>query len=122
MDMENLKLCESDYRFMMVVWDSEPVSSGQLVALCAQKLGWKKPTTYTVLRKLSERGLVKNEDTIVTSLVPRQQVQAFESERFVERAFEGSLPQFLVSFLGGKTISEQEAEQIKRLIDAHKEE
>ncbi|WP_238327847.1 BlaI/MecI/CopY family transcriptional regulator [Paenibacillus gorillae] len=95
--MSNLKLCESDYRFMMVVWENEPVASGQLVALCADKLGWKKPTTYTVLRKMCEKGLVKNKDTIVEAVVPKERVQAYESEHFIERAFEGSLPQFLVS-------------------------
>lgn len=119
--MEPLKLCESDYRFMLVVWENEPVASGKLVTLCAGRLGWKKPTTYTVLRKLCERGFLRNEDSVVSALVPKERVQAFESERFVERAFEGSLPQFLVSFLGGRTISEQEAEELKRLIDAHKE-
>jgi len=119
--MENLKLCESDYRFMLVVWESEPMSSGLLVRLCAEKLGWKKSTTYTVLRKMCEKGLLKNENTIVNAIVPKEQVQAFESECFVERAFEGSLPQFLTSFLGGKTISEKEAVELKRLIDVHKE-
>lgn len=119
--MENLKLCESDYRFMLVVWENEPVASGQLVTLCAEKLGWKKPTTYTVLRKMCEKGLLKNENTIVRAIVPKEQVQAFESEHFVEHAFEGSLPQFLTSFLDGKTISEKEADKLKRLIDAHKE-
>ncbi len=118
--MDNLKLCESDYRFMLVVWESEPVPSGQLVTLCAEKLGWKKPTTYTVLRKLCERGLLKNENTVVSALVPKEQVQRFESERFVDKAFEGSLPRFVASFLGGKTISEREAEELKKLIDAHK--
>ncbi len=118
--MENLKLCESDYRFMLVVWDNEPVASGRLVTLCAEKLGWKKPTTYTVLRKMCEKGLVKNENTVVTAIVPKERVQAYESERFVEHAFEGSLPRFLTSFLGGKTISSREADELKRLIDAHK--
>ncbi|MDD4078647.1 MAG: BlaI/MecI/CopY family transcriptional regulator [Eubacteriales bacterium] len=119
--MENLKLCESDYRFMLVVWENEPVESGQLVKLCADKLGWKKSTTYTVLRKMQEKGLLKNENTIVSTIVPKEKVQAYESEYFIERAFEGSLPQFLSSFLGGKTISAQQADEIKRLIDAHKE-
>jgi len=119
--MENLKLCESDYRFMLVVWENEPVASGRLVALCADRLGWKKPTTYTVLRKLCERGLLKNEDTVVRSVVPKERVQAFESEHFVERTFEGSLPQFLVSFLGNRTISQREADELKRLIDARRE-
>jgi predicted transcriptional regulator len=119
--MENLKLCESDYRFMLVVWENEPVASGHLVALCAEKLGWKKPTTYTVLRKMCEKGLLKNEQTIVSSIIPKEQIQAYESECFIERTFEGSLPQFLTSFLGGKTISQKQANELKRLIDAHKE-
>lgn len=119
--MEELKLCESDYRFMLVIWDNEPLASRELVDLCAAKLGWKKSTTYTTLKKLCEKGFAQNNNTIVTSLAPREKVQAYESERFVERAFEGSLPQFLVSFLGNKTISEQEATELKRLIDAHKE-
>ncbi len=119
--MENLKLCESDYRFMTVIWDNEPVASGQLVELCRQQLGWKKATTYTTLKKLSEKGFAQNVDTIVTSLVPREDVQAYASEHFVEHTFRGSLPQFLVSFLGGKTISEEEAEELKRLIDQHRE-
>lgn len=118
--MDNLKLCESDYRFMLVVWENEPLSSGRLVTLCAEKLGWKKPTTYTVLRKMCAKGLLKNENTMVSAIVPKEEVQAFESEYFVERAFEGSLPRFLTSFLGGKTISDQEADELKHLIDAHK--
>lgn len=121
MGMENLKLCESDYRFMQVVWENEPVASGKLVTLCAEKLGWKKSTTYTVLRKMCEKGFLKNEDTIVTSVIPKEKVQAYESEYFVEKTFDGSLPKFIASFLGGKTLSEKEAEEIKRLIDAHKE-
>ncbi|MCL6457934.1 MAG: BlaI/MecI/CopY family transcriptional regulator [Gorillibacterium sp.] len=119
--MENLKLCESDYRFMLVVWENEPLPSGQLVTLCAERLGWKKPTTYTVLRKMCQKGLLQNEDALVQAIVPMERVQAYESEYFVERAFEGSLPRFLTSFLGGKTLSEKEAEALKRLIDTHKE-
>lgn len=119
--MEQRKLCESEYRFLQVVWANEPISSGHLVQLCAETLGWKKPTTYTVLRKMCEKGFLKNEDTVVSSVVPKEEVQGAESEFFVERAFSGSLPQFLVSFLGGKTISAQEAEELKRLIDRHRE-
>ena len=119
--MDELKLCESDFRFMDIVWENEPVSSGKLVELCTDKLGWKKSTTYTVLKKLCEKGFAKNEQTIVTALIPREQVQAYASEHFVEHTFEGSLPGFLASFLGGKTISEQEALELKRLIDEHKE-
>lgn len=119
--METLKLCESDFRFMTVIWENEPLASGALVELCARKLGWKKSTTYTTLKKLCEKGFAQNENTVVSALIPREQVQAYESERFVERAFDGSLPGFLASFLGGKTISEQEAAELKRLIDEHKE-
>lgn len=119
--METLKLCESDYRFMMVIWEHQPLPSGKLVELCAQKLGWKKSTTYTTLKKLCEKGFARNESTVVSALIPREQVQAYESEKFVERAFDGSLPGFLAAFLGGKTLSEREAEKLKRLIDDHKE-
>ncbi len=117
MDRENLKLCESDYRFMRVVWDHAPVSSGELVKLCAGELGWKKPTTYTVLRKLCERGFVKNENAVVSVLIPRERVQVYQSERFVDHVFGGSLPQLLVSFLGGRPLSEKEAAEIREIID-----
>ena len=119
--MDNLKLCESDYRFMSVIWENEPLPSGRLVELCTEKLGWKKATTYTTLKKLSEKGFAQNVDTIVSSLVPREQVQAYASEHFVEHTFAGSLPKFLVSFLGNKKIYEEEAAALKRLIDQHKE-
>ncbi len=119
--MENIMLCESDYRFMTVVWENEPVSSRQLVTLCGDTLGWKKSTTYTVLRKMGEKGFLKNEDTIVTSLIPKANVQARESAYFVERTFDGSLPKFLTAFLGGRTISKREADELKRLIDTYRE-
>lgn len=119
--METLKLCESDYRFMTVIWDNEPVPSGKLVTLCADALGWKKPTTYTTLRKLCDKGFARNEDTVVSSLVPREQVQAFASEYFVDHTFQGSLPGFLTAFLAGKVVTDQEAEELKHLIDEHKE-
>ena len=119
--MEQCRLCESDYRFMTVIWDNEPLPSGVLVELCTDILGWKKPTTYTTLKKLCEKGFARNENTIVTSLIPREKVQAYASEHFVEHTFRGSLPGFLAAFLGGKTISEEEANELKQLIDAHKE-
>ena len=119
--MDDRKLCESDFRFMSVIWDHEPMTSRELVERCAERLGWKKSTTYTTLKKLCEKGYAQNEDTVVRALVPREQVQAYESEHLVERAFAGSLPGFLAAFLGGKTISEQEAAELKRLIDEHRE-
>ena len=119
--MEHKRLCESDFRFMEVIWDRGPLSSSQLVTLCHQRLGWKKSTTYTMLKKMCQKGLAQNQDSLVTSLVPRQQVQTQESEKFVEQTFSGSLPSFLVSFLKGKTLSREEAEELKQLIDQHKE-
>ncbi len=115
--MEYLKLCDSDYRFMTVVWGHAPVHSGELVKLCNEALGWKKSTTYTTIKKLSEKGYIKNEDAVVSVLIPRERVQKDESNYFVERTFGGSLPQFLTAFLGGKKISAEEAEKIKKIID-----
>ena len=119
--MDNRRLCESDYRFLQVIWDNEPVRSGRLVELCNERLGWKKSTTYTMLKKLSLKDLVKNENSMVTSLVPRDEVQTCESELFVKQTFSGSLPGFLVSFLKGKKLSAREAEELKRLIDRYRE-
>ena len=116
--MKDLKLCESDLRFMSVVWDHEPVTSGELVALCLDKLGWKKSTTYTELKKLSDRGFLKNENAVVSSLIPREHVQTFESGYVVDRAFGGSLPAFIAAFTKGRKLTDEEAEEIQRLIDA----
>ena len=120
--MEYQKLCESDWRFMTVIWDHEPVSSTELVKLCREKLGWKKSTTYTMLKKMIEKGMAKNENTVVTSTVSRDSVQKNESELFVDQTFFGSLPGFLAAFLGNRTISEKEAEELIRLIEEHKTE
>lgn len=119
--MEKYHLFEAEARFMDIVWREEPLSSRYLTELCEQELGWKRTTTYTVLKKLSERGIVQNADRTVTSLVSQDIVLADESEQVVERSFKGSLPLFLTAFLGGKKLSEHEAEELKRLIDAHKE-
>ena len=120
--MGSWKLCDSEYRFMCVVWDHAPLPSGELVALCAKELGWKKSTTYTMVKKLAEKGLLKNENTTITVLVPRQAVQAEESAAFVERTFGGSLPAFLAAFMGGRKLKDEEAEAIRRLIDGYQEE
>ncbi|BFL48348.1 BlaI/MecI/CopY family transcriptional regulator [Lactonifactor longoviformis] len=119
--MEYYKLCDSDYRFMMVVWEHAPVGSGTLVQLCRETLGWKKSTTYTAIKKLCEKGYIQSVDAVVSVLIPREKVQAKESDYFVERTFNGSLPSFLTAFLGDKKISEQEAEELKKLIDSHRE-
>ena len=120
--MNDLKLCESDYRFMSVVWDSAPVSSGMLVRLCQERLGWKKSTTYTVLKKLADKGFLKNEDSTVTALIPREQVQIFESGYVVDKSFGGSLPAFIAAFTQGRRLTAQEADEIQRLIDESRKE
>ena len=113
------RLSESDYRFMCIIWNSEPVGSTELVRVCAEKLGWKKSTTYTMLKRLIEKGFVKNDDSVVTTLVSREWVRANESDLFVEQTFDGSLPGFIVAFLGGKKLLPEEAKELKRLIDNH---
>ena len=115
--MEPYKLFDAEYRFMNILWELEPVNSTQLCRVCQQRLGWKKPTTYTVLRKLGERGLVQNRDATVTALVKREQVQQYEGQAVVEKAFDGSLPGFLTAFLGKKKLTQAEAEELKRIIE-----
>ena len=119
--MESKRMFNGELRFLNIIWANEPVASGDLVRLCQQELGWKKSTTYTMLKRLADKGFLRNENAIVTSLVSRAEVQAAESESVVQQTFDGSLPGFLVAFLGGKTISSDEAEAIKRLIDEHRE-
>ena len=118
--MKDLLLCESEFKMMDVIWDSAPIESGKLVKLCEEKLSWKKSTTYTILRKLCEKELVQNNNSIVTVLVPREQVQEFESEHLVKKSFGGSLPAFVSAFLGGNgRISKEEAEKLIELIGSH---
>ena len=111
-----LKLCESDCRFMNIVWDNEPIPSGQLVKKCAEILGWKKPTTYTTLRKLCEKGFLQNVNTVVSSLVPREAVQVYESAHVVDRSFAGSLPSFVAAFTSIRGLTDQEIREIQMLI------
>jgi BlaI family transcriptional regulator, penicillinase repressor len=118
--MDPINIWDSEYRFMQIVWENAPVGSGALVALCRDQLGWKKPTTYNTIRRMGEKGLIKNENATVSVILPKEQVQTMESDAFLERTFKGSLPQFLASFLNGRSISEKEAEEIMRLVDAHK--
>ena len=119
--MESLKLCDGVYRFMTIVWENAPIASGELVKLCNNILGWKKSTTYTAIKKLSEKGYIKNENAVVSVLIEQQLVQRDESNYFVERTFGGSLPGFLTAFLGGKSISKEEADKIKKIIDSYSE-
>ena len=117
----DIELGEVQAAFADIIWENEPLGSGELVKICEKKLGWKKSTTYTVLKKLCERGLLKNENSTVTVLAPREAVDSQAAEAFVDRTFGGSLPGFLTAFMGGRKLSNEEAEDLKRLIDAHKE-
>lgn len=114
--MEEYKLFESEYRFMDIVWDHEPVNSTELARLCFAELGWKKSTCYTVLKKLAERGFIKNEQATVTALVAREEVQKYESEAVVKKNFNGSLPAFLTAFLKDRNLTQEEAEEIQKMI------
>ncbi len=119
--MDTLDIWDSDYRFMTIVWNNAPIGSGELVRLCEAGLGWKKSTTYNAIRRMCEKGLIRNDNAVVSVVVPKEKVQMTQSDSFLARTFDGSLPQFLAAFLSGKAISREEAEEIKRLIDAHKE-
>jgi len=119
--METPKVFESEYRFMQILWEAEPVNSTQLVGLCKDRLGWSKATTYTVIRRLSERGVVVNEDAVVKSLVSQQEVQISEIDELVEKTFGGSLPQFIAAFSKRKKLSAEEIALIQQMIDEHKE-
>lgn len=118
--METPKVFESEYRFCLLLWETEPVKSGELARLAAERLGWKKSTTYTVLKRLAERGVLRNEDSVVTSLVSREEVQCAESREFINRTFGGSLPGFIAAFTGSRQLSAEEADEIRRMIDSYK--
>lgn len=119
--METPKIFESEYRFLLILWEHQPVSSTELVRLCREQLEWKKSTTYTVIKRLGERGVVKLENATVTALVTRDQVQLSESREFLGRTFGGSLPAFIAAFTGGKALSREDAQAIRQLIDQYEE-
>lgn len=115
--MDTPKIFESEYRFCLILWEHEPVSTTQLVKLCQQQLGWKRTTTYTVIKRLSERGVLKNEDGVVSSLISREQAQVSELDELMEKKFQGSLPAFLAAFARRQALSEDEVEEIRRIIE-----
>lgn len=118
--MEIPKIFESEYRFCLILWENEPINSTKLVSICKEQLGWSKATTYTVLRRLGERGVLKNENAMVSSLVSKEQVQEAELEQMVEKTFEGSVPAFIAAFSKNKKLSAQEVEQLQEIIDNYK--
>jgi predicted transcriptional regulator len=111
------KIPEGEYRFCLIMWDKEPVSSLELVKLCQEKLGWKRTTTYTVIKRLGERGVLKLENGIVTSLISQEEAEAAEVETFVESKFGGSLPAFLAAFAKRRDLSADDLEEVQRMID-----
>jgi predicted transcriptional regulator len=115
--MEEYKLYEAEFKFLDIIWKQEPINSTELTKLCLQLLGWKKSTTYTMIKKLSERGILRSQNAIVTTLVQREQVLKYESDILMEKAFDNSLPSFLATFLKDKTLTKQEAQEIKRMIE-----
>ena len=120
--METPKIFESEYRFCLILWEHEPVRSSELVALCREKLGWKPTTTYTVIKRLSERGVLKNENSIVTSLVKKDEAQAAEIDELMEKRFEGSLPAFFVAFTKRRSLSKEEIDEVQAMIDRYRRE
>ncbi len=119
--MATPKIFESEYRFCLILWEHEPLPSAELARLCKEKLGWSRTTTYTVIHRLSERGVVKNENGIVSSLVSKDDVQASELDELVEKTFEGSLPAFIAAFTRRTDLSQTEIDQLRAMIDGYEE-
>lgn len=115
--MDTPKIFESEYRFCLILWEHEPVTTTQLVKLCQEQLGWKRTTTYTVIKRLGERGVLKNEDGLVTALVSKEDAQAREINELVEEKFQGSLPAFIAAFTKRQDISNKELDEVQRMID-----
>ena len=118
--MDTPKIFESEYRFCLILWEHEPIKSSELVNLCKEQLGWKPTTTYTVIKRLSERGVLKNENTMVTALVTKDEVQAAELNEMVEKTFEGSLPAFIAAFTKHQKLSEAEIDAVQQMIDRYR--
>lgn len=115
--MNTPKIHESEYRFCLILWEHEPVTTVELVRLCQQQLEWKRTTTYTVIKRLSERGVLQNEDGVITSLVSKEESQASEIDELVEKRFGGSLPSFLAAFTRHQKLSEKELDEVQQMID-----
>jgi len=111
------KIFESEYRFCLILWENEPITSRELSRLCSEKLGWSKTTTYTVIKRLSDRGVLKNENTVVTSLISKEEAQISEIEELLEKKFEGSVPAFVAAFSKTKKLSDKEITEILGIIN-----
>ena len=115
--METPRIFESEYRFCLILWEQEPIKSTELAKLCKERLGWSKTTTYTVIKRLSDRGVLKNENTVVTSLISKEQAQMAELDELMEKKFEGSLPAFIAAFARRQALSQEEIQELERLIN-----
>lgn len=118
--MDTPKIYDSEYRFCLILWENEPVKSRELARLCAEQLGWKPTTTYTVIKRLSERGVLKNENTVVSSLVSKEEIQSSEIDQLVEKTFEGSLPAFVAAFTRNRKMTDAEIDEVQRMIDEYR--
>lgn len=114
------KIFNSEYRFCLILWEHEPINSTKLAMLCKEQLGWSRPTTYTVIRRLSERGVLKNENTIVSTLVTKEQVQQAEMEEMMDKTFEGSVPAFIAAFANSNRLTQEDIQQLEELIQNYK--
>lgn len=119
--MAEYRLAEAEARFADVIWEMEPVGSMELVKICEEKFGWKKSTTYTVLKKLCDRGIFQNENAVVTAKLSREEFYGGKSRQFVEETFGGSLPKFLTAFIGKRKLTEEQVEEMKALIESYRE-
>lgn len=117
-----LELGAIQERFADIVWAKEPLGSGELVKICEKELNWKKATTYTVLRKLCEKGLLKNENGVVSSLISKEEFYSAKSEQIIEESYEGSLPAFIAAFISRKNLTAKEADEIQKMIDTFRKE
>ena len=118
--MEELKLGTVESKFADIIWENEPISSGQLVKLCGQQLDWKKSTTYTMLKRLCERGLLQNEKGMVSALMTKEEFGAAQSEKIIEESFDGSLPAFIAAFTSRKKLSPDDVNEIQKMIDSYR--
>lgn len=120
--MADMRLGVIESRFADIIWQNEPIATGELVKICEMELNWKRTTTYTVLKRLSERGIFQNQDGIVVSLITKDEFCSMQSEQFVEETFDGSLPAFLAAFTARKSLSKEEIKRIREMIDSYEEE
>lgn len=115
--MGDYRLADAEAKFADIIWEREPLTSPELVKICEKKMNWKKSTTYTVLKKLCEKGIFRNENAVVSAVLSREEFYGRQSRKYVEDVFEGSLPRFLTAFCGGKKLSAKEVEEMQRFID-----